>query len=258
MAIVALAVLATLGSKFRTTIFEYVARSPLQPRTIHSRARARVCTWSLPALVRIQRVDVRPTRAVVAGQEVLSADGVAVKGSVVATYQVVEPQKGGPRQRRLQGRGVFGAAARAASGDSGDAHRRPPAAAGRDPRAPESDCRREGPPPRRRAAGRVHARPDVSGRAQEIFTQVVKARQEGLAALEKARGETAALRNLANAAQMVERNPALIQLRLLQVLAQQPGNTVVLGMPPGGTPIPVRGASPAPDLSPPDEPSGGG
>jgi len=42
---------------------------------------------------------------------------------------------------------------------------------------------------------------------KKIFTQVVKARQEGLAALEKARGETAALRNLANAAAMIERNP---------------------------------------------------
>jgi hypothetical protein len=49
--------------------------------------------------------------------------------------------------------------------------------------------------------------------AERIFTQVVKARQEGLAALEKARGETAALRNLANAASMIERNPSLIPLR---------------------------------------------
>ena len=35
------------------------------------------------------------------------------------------------------------------------------------------------------------------GELKKIFAQVVKARQEGLAALEKARGETAALRNLA-------------------------------------------------------------
>jgi hypothetical protein len=61
-----------------------------------------------------------------------------------------------------------------------------------------------------------------------------------LAALEKARGETAALRNLANAAQLVERNPYLLQLRLLQVLGQQPGNTVVLGVQPSSGPIPIR------------------
>ena len=78
------------------------------------------------------------------------------------------------------------------------------------------------------------------GELKKIFTQVVKARQEGLAALEKARGETAALRNLANAAAMIERNPSLRQLRALQVLAQQPGNTLVLGMSPAATPIPLR------------------
>jgi uncharacterized membrane protein YqiK len=77
------------------------------------------------------------------------------------------------------------------------------------------------------------------GELKKIFTQVVKARQEGLATLEKARGETAALRNLANAAQMVQRSPSLMQLRLLQVLGQQGGNTVVLGLP-NATPVPVR------------------
>ncbi len=34
--------------------------------------------------------------------------------------------------------------------------------------------------------------------------------QEGLAALEKARGETAALRHLANAARMINGNPSLM------------------------------------------------
>jgi hypothetical protein len=31
-----------------------------------------------------------------------------------------------------------------------------------------------------------------------------------------------------------------MQLRVLQVLAQQPGNTLVLGLQPGATPIPLR------------------
>jgi regulator of protease activity HflC (stomatin/prohibitin superfamily) len=86
----------------------------------------------------------------------------------------------------------------------------------------------------------------VPGDLKKIFAQVVKARQEGLAALEKARGETAALRNLANAAQMLERNPHLMQLRLLQVLGQQSGNTLVLGMPAANGPIPIRSGEPPP------------
>ncbi len=65
--------------------------------------------------------------------------------------------------------------------------------------------------------------------------QVLMARAEGLAALERARGETAALRNLSNAARLCSDNPALLQLRLLQQLSAGPGHTVVIGTPPLGT-----------------------
>jgi len=64
--------------------------------------------------------------------------------------------------------------------------------------------------------------------------QVLIARADGLAALERARGETAALRNLANAARLCADNPALLQLRLLQQLSAGPGHTVVIGTPPLG------------------------
>ncbi|MBN2311251.1 MAG: hypothetical protein JXR94_19895, partial [Candidatus Hydrogenedentes bacterium] len=77
------------------------------------------------------------------------------------------------------------------------------------------------------------------GKLKEMFAQVVSARKEGLAALERARGETAALRNLANAAKMIENNPNLMQLRLLQALGEASGNTLVLGMSPQAAPVPV-------------------
>ena len=69
------------------------------------------------------------------------------------------------------------------------------------------------------------------GELKNIFAQVVNARKEGLAALERARGESAALRSLANTAQMLENNPGLLQLRLLQALNSGSGNTVVLQLP---------------------------
>jgi regulator of protease activity HflC (stomatin/prohibitin superfamily) len=94
----------------------------------------------------------------------------------------------------------------------------------------------------------------LPGDLKKLFTQVTKARQEGLAALERARGETAALRNLANAARMVSDNPALMQLRLLQVVGEQSGNTVVLGMPSGATTVPIGGARQRIDTAPPDAP----
>jgi len=71
------------------------------------------------------------------------------------------------------------------------------------------------------------------GTIKQTCAQVVAARQEGLAALERARGETAALRSLANGAKLLENNPNLLHLRTLQALNESSGNTVVLKMAPG-------------------------
>ena len=208
----------------------------------------------LSAYTRITKVDVRPVQVAVPGQEVLSGDGVAVKASVAATYRVTDPERavlgsaqyqaaiytevqlalravisGLPVEELLARRGDLSAELKAlAAGRLAAIGIELQDAAIRDLTLP--------------------------GELKKIFSQVARARQEGLAALEKARGETAALRNLANAAQLIERNPHLMQLRLLQVLAQQPGNTVVLGVQPSGVPIPVRDARPAAES---ELPSGG-
>ncbi len=66
------------------------------------------------------------------------------------------------------------------------------------------------------------------GDLKNIFAQVVNAKKEGLAALERARGEGAALRSLANAAKVLDNNPSLMQLRFFQVLEKSKGNTLVV------------------------------
>lgn len=209
--------------------------------------------WLLRGVAEVRKVDVRPTVVPVAGQEVLSADGVALKVSLAARYRVADPAvavnevadyatalytevqlalrvviSATPVDELLARRAELGERVRALAAE------------------------------RLAAAGIELLAADVKdltlpGDLKKIFAQVVKARQEGLAALEKARGETAALRNLANAAQMVERNPHLMQLRLLQVLGEQSGNTVVLGVasPPAGVagPIPIRSGE-RPQLGP--------
>ncbi len=76
------------------------------------------------------------------------------------------------------------------------------------------------------------------GELKSIFAQVVSARKEGLAALERARGESAALRNLANTAKLLENNPALLQLRLLQALSSSSGNTIMLRLPDDSSDVP--------------------
>lgn len=209
--------------------------------------------WTLRGRTTIQKVDVRPRTVSVPGQEVLSADGVALKVSLAARYAIVDPvvaingvedyQAALYTELQLALRAVIAAspvetllADRAALG----------------PRilAPVQEAATR--------LGLALESADVKdltlpGELKKLFTQVVKARQEGLATLEKARGETAALRNLANAAQLVERSPSLMQLRLLQVVGQQPGNTIVLGAPLPGGPIPIRGTPP--ELPPPIEPN---
>lgn len=72
------------------------------------------------------------------------------------------------------------------------------------------------------------------GELKKIFAKVVEAQKEGLAALERSRGETASLRNLANVSKVLEDNPALLQLRALQ----SPGSTIVLGV--SGQVVPVK------------------
>lgn len=71
----------------------------------------------------------------------------------------------------------------------------------------------------------------LSGELKRAQAEVLVARAQGLAALERARGETAALRSLVNAARMAAGNPALLQLRLIQQLGTSAGHAVIIGAP---------------------------
>ncbi|MEO5773544.1 MAG: SPFH domain-containing protein [Sphingomicrobium sp.] len=65
---------------------------------------------------------------------------------------------------------------------------------------------------------------------RKMFTEVERSKINAEASLERARGEQASLRALANAARLVKDNPALANLRFLQTLEQTPGpKTIVLG-----------------------------
>jgi regulator of protease activity HflC (stomatin/prohibitin superfamily) len=210
--------------------------------------------WHLRAQTTIRTVDLRAAQIAVNGQEVLTKDGVAVKVSLSATYRVVQP-----RIATLTSTDYIAAfytelqqALRAAiSGADVDSLLAQRADVG-----PQILTQTQ---PIAEQLGLVIERVALRdltfpGELKKIFAEVVKARQEGLAVLERARGETAALRSLANAASMVEGNPHLLQLRLLQVAGQQPGTTLVLGMP-GTIPFPAGGSSP-PHQPGPDAPGG--
>lgn len=238
--VIVLVLLVFIRSRFqRVTVFEY-ERGLRYARGRFAGVLGPGAYWFRPAVTAIRTVDVRPTVVPIPGQEILTADGVAVKVSIAARYEVADPAtavnrvedfraalyselqlalravvSAVPVEALLEGRGEIGRQLRALA------------------------------EPKVAALGVTLLDAEVKdltlpGELKKIFAQVVRARQEGLAALEKARGETAALRNLANAAQMIERNPYLMQLRVLQLLGQQSGNTVVLGVPQTAGPIPIR------------------
>ena len=65
---------------------------------------------------------------------------------------------------------------------------------------------------------------------KRMHVKAAAARKEGQALLEKARGETAALRHLANAASLLEDKPALLKLRAIQALGDQSDARLVLNL----------------------------
>ena len=58
----------------------------------------------------------------------------------------------------------------------------------------------------------------IVGDLKRVFTQIMSAKQEAPACLEKARGEAAAIRVMGNAARVYENSPALLQLQFLKTL----------------------------------------
>lgn len=80
--------------------------------------------------------------------------------------------------------------------------------------------------------GLTLSRIELPPETRRMLTEAERARRSGLAQLERARGEQAALRSLANAARLVRDNPELAQLRLLQTIESAKGpTTIVVGDP---------------------------
>jgi regulator of protease activity HflC (stomatin/prohibitin superfamily) len=192
----------------------------------------------LKGSVVVQVVDMREFLLPVLGQEVLTADAVAVRISISARYQVGDPQRS-LTQTEDATKALYNALQLALRQTVGVytveelVEKRPDLS----PRLLELAT------PAADSAGLKLLSADIrdlmlTGETKKLFTQILKARKEGQAALERARGETAALRSLANVARIMESHPSLLQLRALQQLADSSGNTLVLGMPANTTLLP--------------------
>jgi regulator of protease activity HflC (stomatin/prohibitin superfamily) len=184
-------------------------------------------------LSEVRPLDVRPAMMPVEGQEVLTADGVAAKISLVARYVVGDPVAA--LTRDVAWSRTLYLLLQLALRDAVTRRTLDETLAAR---------RELGPEIREAAAGRlaelgvelleVEVR-DVMlpGELKRSYASVLVARKDGEASLERARAETAALRSLANAGRTVADNPGLLQLRILQEIGASSGNTVVFGAPDG-------------------------
>lgn len=190
--------------------------------------------WIFFRSTTVKKIDVRPKFISVPGQEVLSADSVTLKVSVTARYEIVDPNLAVNKIENYTE--AFYAIVQLAIRDIIGSMKIDDILEQRTmlnqklmdltvSKAEELGMKIQ-----------LIGIKDIMfpGELKKMFTKVVEAQKEGLAALERARGETAALRNLANVSKVLEDNPALMQLRALQSI----GNTVVIGV--GGTVIPVK------------------
>ena len=197
--------------------------------------------WILSAFSSIVPVDIRPQFVTIQGQDVLSADGVTLKVSLAAEFQVADPNVAINKNANFQNslyltlqmavREIVGKEKIDTLIEN---------------RAGFSSKLTELTSGKATEFGLKLISADIKdimfpGEMKKAFAQIVKAQKDGQAALEKARGETAALRSLANAARMMDDNPNLLQLRALQAFADSGGNTLVLGLPNGSISLVKRG-----------------
>jgi regulator of protease activity HflC (stomatin/prohibitin superfamily) len=231
--------LALRRSVKRITVFEY------ERGLLYTRGRLRQVLepgayWSFTPRSTIVKLDLRPRPVSVNSQEVLSADNVGLKISLAAKYQVVDPRNATHSSTNFEA--ALYLELQLALRDLVGAVKIDELLVQRQTLNAQL-FERTAPPIR--ALGLELLAVSIKdimfpGDLKQIFAQVVKAQKEGVAALEKARGETAALRNLANAAKMLEHNPALMQLRLLQAVGTSSGNTIVLSIPSQSAPQPAQ------------------
>jgi regulator of protease activity HflC (stomatin/prohibitin superfamily) len=201
--------------------------------------------WIRKTASNIIRVDMRPRHLIVPAQEILTADSISLKLSMAAQYKIVDPRAAILNSDNYQSAiyTFIQLALRELSGATTiDQFLESRGTVGQ---KLLDACAAQ--------AAEIGVQiisisiKDVMfpGDLKKVFSQIVRAQKEGQAALERARGETAALRSLSNAAKLMEDNPTILQLRALQTLSESSGNTIVFGMPPA-FPLPPRGKQPPP------------
>lgn len=183
--------------------------------------------YAQPARCRLVHVDLRPKVWAVPGQELLTADSLSVRVSVQAEVSTVDPAR--YVQAAEHPHELLYAAVQLALRDAVGARTMEQVLAERGPVNAELAVALTPVAERLGVAVGALAVRDVMLPAElrRAAAELLLARQRGQVELERARGEAAALRSLANTAKLLAEHPELLQLRTLQA-AERPGTTVVL------------------------------
>jgi regulator of protease activity HflC (stomatin/prohibitin superfamily) len=198
----------------------------------------RYSTW--PRDIAITRLDLREASLSVPGQEMLTADNMTLRVSGLLRYAITDPAlyvraSASPIARLYETTQI--------------AIRKRVAASTLDALLADRTALDDGLAEELNAQAQAYGMSiagvsvldlTLAGPAKQAFADLWKAQKEGLAALERARGEQAALRALSNAARMLKGNPELMNLRVLAALQGQSGKSapsVILGGAPGLVPI---------------------
>lgn len=225
--VVLIALLAAVASRLRRIVHDYEWGLRFRDGRLQATLDAGAY-WLNPWSEELRRVDRRSTTLVVGGQEITSRDNIGIKISVVLLFEVADPvlalRSSQDYHTELYSR-VQLALREQVSGRSLDELL--------DARGELNEALREDLAPVLEALGlrlREVAVRDfmLAADVRRSFHEVLKARKEGEAALERTRGETAALRNLNNATRLLRDNPELLTLRTLQALERSQGNTFQL------------------------------
>jgi regulator of protease activity HflC (stomatin/prohibitin superfamily) len=175
----------------------------------------------------VLRFDLRPEALLVANQEILTADGLAPKTTLAGQVRLVDPQRSLEASQDAAGQlytAVQIALRARVAARSLDEVLEARTVLGAEVQADVAEVAAS---LGREVVDLLVRDVIVPAELRYAAMRVLTAKQEGLAALERARGETAALRSLANAARLAQDVPALLQLRTLRAV-ETGGATVVL------------------------------
>lgn len=177
---------------------------------------------------KISRLDVRPSSLSLSGQEMFSADLISIKLNLVANLQIDQPDRWTHSHANAQM--VVYNELQVALREVIAGYTLDQLLADRSLIAPQILALVQPKANELGASIQTIQIKDFSLPAElkRAALQQAKVQRETAAALEQARGEQAVLRSLANAARMLERNPALMNLRVLQALDSNKSNTIVL------------------------------